>query len=58
MFFNTFSFPQVFPQVVKKYTKCVVEIPGGYYGVPSRHISSSRGEFMYLVLNLLNDMLM
>jgi len=30
MFFNTFSFPQVFPQMVLKTSNCVVEILGGY----------------------------
>ena len=40
MFFNTFSFPQVFPQCVWKSSNCVVEIPGGYCGVHVRTLVS------------------
>ena len=43
MFFNTFSFPQVFPQMVWKSSNCVVEMPGGYCGVPVRCIESICG---------------
>jgi hypothetical protein len=43
MFFNTFSFPQVFPQHVKKLLNYIIKTRDGYWGVPIRCIESISG---------------